>query len=666
MKITPAAARTLAASLGVPERGSLQILDWNLSWVANAEERIEALARELAEGAVAYIEYDAYPGFRFQEVLRDLEGFHCRDIQDLKERREQTMAILGFVANAGQHSWVRSFLQGEMERLRSLTLEAFDREFAPARKAYRQQDLVHLFAKYGLRCWMEAPGFNSDGYAFVMRGAEPAQAQAEPNSLYHEVEYPEYLHAALHPERLFTMARAFGLTPPPIENCRVLELGCGQGITMLNTALDLRSSSFVGVDFSQIQIDKAKSSAQELGLTNTTFLAMDIADFDATYGDFDYIVAHGVYSWVPDAVREKLLAICRDSLRPNGIAYLCFNAKPGYRFPGMIRDLGLESAGGRIAGRQQAAEVFQRMKSLSTEALPPHRQAILEPYISHFSEADSGQAMYDELADINHPYLFDEVATEAQRFGLKFFAESDIKAWSIRTLDSSAQQLLDGLLEDPIKRLQYRAFLCMTRFHTALFCHQDRKPAYAPLASAVEAMLYTLRGKPGSANPDVRGDKPEVFIGPGGVEVNIGDPLLKAALVILYLEHPVRFSFDRLLQEASQLAAVEPDAEKLRRWLLPLWETGFLDTHSHRPPIVTEISEKPVAHSLARLCALESRKVPSLLGSGAELADDRDRDLLRLLDGTRDLEDLEQAMGLNHDELISRLQAIARLGLLTV
>ena len=664
MKVTPELARELATAAGVPAAFPVRIVNWNLSWVSDGDARIAALAAELPRDGVAYIEYDAYPGFRFPEIMRDLAGYHCRDIGEVKERREQTMAILGFVVNAGQSEWIRSFVQGEIERLHAMTLDEFDHEFDAGRKAFRQSELRALFGAHDLRCWFDGVTFNAAGYVFVSPGAPVAETPRESNALYHELAYPEFLHAGIHPERLATMATIFGLKPPPIENCRVLELGCGQGITMLNTALDLRSSKFVGIDFSKMQIDEAKASAEELGIGNVTFLAMDIADFDASHGQFDYIVAHGMYSWIPEPVREKMLAVIRDHLAPQGIAYISFNAKPGYRFPGMMRDFGFDTAPGEISSEADATAAVERMKSLPVQNLPPVRRAIIEPYFEHFCQANPGYSIYDELADINNPFLFDEFASAIARYGLQYFAESDIKSWSTRTLQPSGQQLLDGLIEDPVRRMQYRDFLYLSRFHASLLCRADRKPSYSPLPAMLDAMLFTMRGKPTSSNPDVRGTAAERFEGPGGVEVNIADPLLKAALVTLYLDHPKRYSLDDLLREASELAAVPADAEKLRRWLQPLWETGFLDIHSHMPAIALEPGDYPRGYEFAQLCAIETRKVPSLLGSGAEIADETDQQLFLLLDGSRDIEDLERELGLNHDELMGRLKALARLGLL--
>jgi SAM-dependent methyltransferase len=644
---------------------SVLAVDWNLSSVADLDARIRELAAKLPEDGAARIGYDAYPGFHFQEILRDLAGYHCRDIQDVKERREQTMAILGFVAGAGQSLWIQKFLQAEIERLKSLSMNEFDFEFAVDRRAFRRSEIRERFAPYGLSCAFGPVTLDAASEAIVRRApAEKAPEKREANVLYHDIAYPEYLHAGLHPERLHTMARIFGLNPPPVEHCRVLELGCGRGVTLLNTALDLGSSQFVGVDFSKLQIAEAKASAARLQLSNIEFFAMDIADFDASLGQFDYIVAHGMYSWLPAPIRERMLAVCRDHLSPQGLVYISFNAKPGYRLPGMIRDYGLDTAPHQIRNVDDSAAAVERVRAMPMEGLTEVRKAALTMCREHFLRTNPAQMMYDEFGDVNNPFLFDEFASDAARHGLRYVAESEIPNWSGKTLQPSAQQLLDGLIEDPVRRMQYRDFLHLTRFHASVLCRQERQPSYAPLPAVLETMLIGTRAQPLSPNPDVRGATPEKFESPGGVEVSIADPLIKAVLVTLYLARPLRYPFARLLREASELAAAPPDDAKLRQWLQPFWETGLLDLHSRMPPIALEAGNRPLASAFARICAAETLRVPSLLGSGAELGDETDRQLLQLLDGSRDLARLAMETGLEADDLRQRLRVMARQGLL--
>ena len=68
---------------------------------------------------------------------------------------------------------------------------------------------------------------------------------------YDRILYPNYLHTQTHPDRLATMTKFFGMNAKPVENCRVLELGCGTGSRLLSFAYDLPDSEFVGIDLSE-------------------------------------------------------------------------------------------------------------------------------------------------------------------------------------------------------------------------------------------------------------------------------------------------------------------------------------------------------------------------------------------------------------------------------
>jgi cyclopropane fatty-acyl-phospholipid synthase-like methyltransferase len=146
---------------------------------------------------------------------------------------------------------------------------------------------------------------------------------AEPvPTTYDELPYINKAFPQTHPDRLATLGRLFGLTPPDLETCRVLELGCASGDNLVPMALGLPNARFVGIDLSGHQIEQGQRQVSALGLSNIELRQFDIANIDASWGKFDYIVSHGIYSWIPAPVRERLLAICRDNLAPNGIAYV--------------------------------------------------------------------------------------------------------------------------------------------------------------------------------------------------------------------------------------------------------------------------------------------------------------------------------------------------------
>ena len=163
-------------------------------------------------------------------------------------------------------------------------------------------------------------------------------AQAKQSS-YDEVPYPSTSHVFTHPDNLATVATLLGLSPTPIIHCRVLELGCAGGGNLIPMALNLPDSSFVGIDASAVQIAEGQQAIAALGLANITLHHLDILDVTAELGQFDYIIVHGIFSWVPTAVRDKILEICQQNLTSNGVAYVSYNTYPGWHMMGSIREM---------------------------------------------------------------------------------------------------------------------------------------------------------------------------------------------------------------------------------------------------------------------------------------------------------------------------------------
>ena len=148
---------------------------------------------------------------------------------------------------------------------------------------------------------------------------------------YDEVPYTSLPFLQTHPDRLACLATLFGLQPPALDACRVLELGCASGGNLVPMAVALPRARFVGVDLSPVQIADARTVVAALALDNIEFRAASIADVDDSWGAFDYIIAHGVFSYVPPAVQQRMLEICARQLTPHGIAFISYNTLPGWR-----------------------------------------------------------------------------------------------------------------------------------------------------------------------------------------------------------------------------------------------------------------------------------------------------------------------------------------------
>ena len=138
-------------------------------------------------------------------------------------------------------------------------------------------------------------------------------------------------------------AKMYGLNPVPLKGARVLELGASCGGNIVPQALYYPETTFTGIDLSGVQVKHGNDIINSIGLKNVTLLEKDILDIDESFGTFDYIIVHGIWSWVPDLVKDKILSICNVNLSDNGIAYVSYNTYPGWKRLEQLRDIMLYS-----------------------------------------------------------------------------------------------------------------------------------------------------------------------------------------------------------------------------------------------------------------------------------------------------------------------------------
>src|SRR3990172_8128983 len=143
-------------------------------------------------------------------------------------------------------------------------------------------------------------------------------------SSYDSVPYASFPYPYSSHERMYTIGKLFGLQPANYKKARVLELGCASGGNILQLASLCQDSEFVGIDASKVQIDMATSHVRNLSLKNMEFRCQSIMDITDDLGKFDYIITHGILSWVPQDVQDKIFAVCNNNLSDNGIAYISY------------------------------------------------------------------------------------------------------------------------------------------------------------------------------------------------------------------------------------------------------------------------------------------------------------------------------------------------------
>ena len=204
---------------------------------------------------------------------------------------------------------------------------------------------------------------------------------------YDDVPYDSRPFPQSHPARSAAIAKLFGLMPPSIRKGRILELGCAAGGNLIPMAAMFPDAQFLGVDLSGVQIEQGRDRIRQLDLSNIELRHQSIADLGERDGLFDYIICHGVYSWVPASVRDAIMRVSRENLCEQGIAYISYNVFPGWRLRGALRDAILFHVEGESDPRRKVAMARKMLNQLAeaSDATTPYGQ-MLRKEVASFNE----------------------------------------------------------------------------------------------------------------------------------------------------------------------------------------------------------------------------------------------------------------------------------------
>ena len=463
---------------------------------------------------------------------------------------------------------------------------------------------------------------------------------------YDEVIYPAYPILYTHPDRLATVASLFGMKPAPVEQCRVLEIGCSDGANLMAMAVGLPQCQFVGVDAAGTAIARGRALAAEVGLKNLTLRHLDLLEMAPDYGEFDYIIAHGVYSWVPEPVRQQILAICKGSLAPRGIAYVSYNAFPGCHSRVMLREMMLYHNRDFQDPQQKMREALTLLKLLAHSLVkpPPYSKFLQEEY-ERISKISPEGLYHDELGEVFAPCYFHEFMEQAGRHDLQFLGEAGFFDMVPRGLTPSATEVIARISNDVILKEQYLDFMCGRYFRRTLLCHPDVPLNRDVKPDCVRSRYVSTLARPESAAPSSEPGAQDTFESGTGAKLATPDPLARALLWYLHEREPERIAFGRLVTEVEARArrhfgfVPKPDQDvvsDLTEFVWTAYSAGVLDLHSFCPPFVVEVSDKPLASPLARLQARHSDVVSTLDHRSLKFGNCIHQGFVTLLDGSRD------------------------------
>lgn len=453
---------------------------------------------------------------------------------------------------------------------------------------------------------------------------------------YDQIPYDAVPITDTHPDHLCVLGRLFGLQTADPEQCRVLEFGCADGANIIPLAYYLPRSQFTGVELSQVQVDTGRALIEQLQLSNIELLHHDVLTLPDALGTFDYIIAHGIFSWVPPAVQERILELCGRLLAPHGVAYISYNTLPGWRGRAMLRDMLLHHCRDLHTprARLQAAEELLEFLHRGYADLESPAVDWLKQEVAHLRQASRSYLFHEYLEDINAPLLFSDFMQRAAAHGLKYLCDSDLYTMFPSTLGDSAAQLLEPY-DELLTQEQYMDFLRVRPFRRSLLCR-------APCEVQRELDLDFMRSYGLVAyltpreTPLLDAPRSQSYLSAGGKDYAVTHPLTKLALRQLAAAFPNALRFDELAAGASTASIPAPLAQQrheLRRELFSLFSARALIMTPREQHYFNQISQYPHAHRLAQVQAARGH-VSSVRHTDVDL-DPLARHLLSQLDGTR-------------------------------
>ena len=463
-------------------------------------------------------------------------------------------------------------------------------------------------------------------------------------SAYDRVRYPDLPIAMTQPDRLAAIAALHGSGAPPPSTARVLDLGCGAGMNLIAIAAARPGVEAVGVDLAERAIATARAAARQAHAGNARFEAADVLDLTGgQLGEFDYVISHGVYSWVPPEVREALMAACASHLAPGGVAYISYNVHPGGHFSRALREAALWHARGidePLARARRAHELFALLEEARTTAGSNAYAGTAARALADVAEDPPAVLHHDILADDWDPVWFNEFAAHAGRHGLAHLSE----AWVSAERPAGVEEMLAQLgARTHVEREQYVDILLGRRFRASLLTGARGGPEPALDPEAAKRLRYHLAPRRREA---------------------VEDPAQAAVVDALTAAWPAAVGF----AEVVDATGLDPAAATAA--LVAVTAAGDAIPGVDGTPAVREAGARPEVYALARWQAADGMLLATLNGGFVAMEDGPSRVLVSLLDGTRDRDAIIAALAeraqvqTSREELDENLARLARLALL--
>lgn len=303
---------------------------------------------------------------------------------------------------------------------------------------------------------------------------KPLQTNETTGDAYDAMPYASYPYPETNPLLLQGLAGLYGLKPASPSKARILEIGCAEGVNIIGIAALFPHAECVGIDMSARQIETAKRHAATLALPNVKLEAISLSDIPQTWGQFDYIIAHGMLSWVAPPIQAKLMEMCGKRLSPHGVAYISFNTLPGWHMVRMVRDMMLFHSENAPSPQAKAVSARDMLRTVTAITAPRGSaySAFLQSEQDTIKNKPDAYLLHDHLEENNHAFYLQDFVKMANAHGLAYIADTDLTTQGKVNPPPELLPLLSATT-NRVRQEQYIDFITSRRFRSALLCRAD-------------------------------------------------------------------------------------------------------------------------------------------------------------------------------------------------
>jgi SAM-dependent methyltransferase/methyltransferase-like protein len=448
-----------------------------------------------------------------------------------------------------------------------------------------------------------------------------------------------------HPSLLAAVAQLFAIETAPLARARILELGCASGGNIIPMAARHPDASVVGIDISSAQVAVGSARIADLKLSNIEIRCQSFSDLlDASDAPYDYVICHGVYSWIAAPLRDMLLRVCRQCLSPRGVALITYNVLPGWRMLQALRDCFLLHAPPDHDPRRRVAAVRALLQSLAPACPQPGPyKDLLASQAAALLQCSDEYIAHEYLEDTNEPCSFRDFVDAAGRHSLAYLAEAELPTMILSNFPGAMAEMVQKFARNSLLAAEQYIDMASGRTfrHTLVLAAERATQIDRNLSAERLERLHFIGHVDLALTRDAGG---AALVEPTGRRLQTTSAPLADALARFVAASPGSSSIEDLVQAMPAASRNAEGRALVRGTLLNMVAHGLATPRADPVPAAARAGARPIACPLARADAARGEPAAVNLRHERVGLDALARFVLPLLDGSRDADTISAAI----------------------